>query len=175
MNGVTHKRNLVVLCICTAFLSLGHPCVAKELGSEFAAEEQPIDIVSYQNYSGLSELITMICDDAIERFQGFYGPTVVTVNPFVSKDSSEKTKVSKLGVTVADQMIAMINNDTLVMADTKKESHGNYEQNLAGVLQEIDGYLRIHISGRNVEGKRISYVANVEMSEPIYRALHTYL
>nr|MBF0221863.1 hypothetical protein [Desulfobulbaceae bacterium] len=176
MKGV-YKKYFVVFWVSIFLLWSGsHSTEAKELGGEFAVEDRPIEIVSYQSYAGLSELVSMICDDAIDRFQGFYGPTVVTVRPFASADDTAKDKVSKLGVTLADQMIAMVNNDTLVMANSDRKSSGeSYEQNLSGVLQEIDGYLRVHISGRNVEGKRVSYVANIEMSEPIYRALHTYL
>ena len=176
MKGVNYKQGVVVLFISALLLWSGpNPAEASELGGEFATEDQPIEIVSYQSYSGLSELVSMICDDAIERFQGFYGPTVVNVTPFATNGSVQKVKVSKLGVTLADQMIAMINNDTLVMANAARQNTESYEQNLFGVLEEIDGYLRVHINGRNVEGKRVSYVANVEMSEPIYRALHTYL
>lgn len=176
MKDVLYKQYLVFLFIGAWCLASGNGLVqAKERGGEFAAEEQPIEIVSHQSYSGLSELVSMICDDAIERFQGFYGPTVVDVSPFETPGKTSQAKVTKLGVTLADQMIAMINNDTLVMIDDSKPQTGNYGQKLSGVLQEIDGYLRIHISGRNANGKRVSYVANVEMSEPIYRALHTYL
>lgn len=177
MKGVYCKNCFTVLLVTIFFFWAGpQPTEAKELGGQFALEDQPIEIVSYQSYAGLSELVSMICDDAIERFQGFYGPTVVNVRPFASAGETPKDKVSKLGVTLADQMIAMVNNDTLVMANNARQSSGeSYEQNLTGVLQEIDGYLRVHISGRNVEGKRVSYVANIEMSEPIYRALHTYL
>jgi hypothetical protein len=176
MKSIHYKQSVAVLFFGAFFLWSGfNPAEAKELGGEFATEEQPIEIVSYQNYSGLSELVSMICDDAIERFHGFYGPTVVNVAPFETKDGPQDLKVSKLGVTLADQMIAMINNDTLIMAAASRENSESYEQNLFGVLQEIDGYLRIHINGRNIDGKRVSYVATIEMSEPIYRALHTYL
>ena len=177
MKCENYKQGGVLFFMSAFVLYLAQgPAKAEELGGEFATEAQPIEIVSYQNYSGLSELVSMICDDAIERFQGFYGSTVVDVKPFASVSAVQNAKISKLGVTLADQMIAMINNDTFIMADTSEEKNkGDYGQNLSGVLQEIDGYLRIHISGRNVDGKRISYVANVEMSEPIYRAMHTYL
>jgi len=160
-----------VFLLWSGFSNLG----AEELGGEFTIEERPVEVVSYKNYSGLSELVSMICDDAIERFHGFYGPTVVNVSPFATNNGTGSAKVSKLGVTLADQMIAMINNDTLAMTDTSRQYPESYEQNLFGILQEMDGYLRIHINGRNIDGKRVSYVATIEMSEPIYRALHTYL
>ena len=143
------------------FWSVAQPAGAKELGGMFGVEEQPIEIVSHQSYSGLSELVSMICDDAIDRFQGFYGSTVVNVSPFASSSSIKNAKVSRLGVTLADQMIAMVNNDTLVMGNSAGQDGKTYEQNLSGVLQEIDGYLRVHMSGRNVVGKRFSYVANI--------------
>lgn len=159
-----------------ALLIAAPPVLAQqEMGAEFEAEEQPVEIVSYQSYAGLSELITMICDDAIERFQGFYGPSVVMVEPFVTIDKYQKDKLSKLGVTIADQMIAMINNDTIMLSDTAFTSGQGRTQRLNGIIQEVDGFLRVHLSGVNISGERLSYVANVEMSEPIFRAMHSYL
>ena len=146
---------------------------AQEFGAEFIVEAPNPEVISYQSYAGLSELVTMICDDAINRFQGFYGATVVSVEPFINIGQFKENKMSKLGVTIADQMIAMINNDTIV--HSKKAGRYKIEQQLKGVLQEVDGYLRVHISGKNNNGERLSYVANVEMSEPIYRALHSFL
>lgn len=125
-----------------------------------------------QNYSGLADLVTMICDDALGRFQSFYGPTHVRVDPFTTMGTFEKNKLSELGMTLADQMVAKINND---IRSNPGLAVGATNQKLQGVLQEIDGYLRIHISGVNAAGEWASYVVNVEMSEPIYRALHTYL
>lgn len=137
-----------------------------------ASDEGATSAVSYQNYSGLADLITMICDDALERFQDFYGPSLVTVEPFTTIGLYQGGKRSELGVTLADQMSAIINNDTLT---GNGQARGRNAQRLKGVLQEVDGFLRIHLSGINAAGARTSYVVSVEMSEPIYRALHTYL
>lgn len=150
-------------------------CTAADQEANDAApleEALPATTINYQNYSGLADLVTMICDDALDRFQGFYGPTVVTVEPFTTLGFFEKNKQSELGLTLADQMTAIINNDTL---NNHGRARGKTRQSLRGLLQEVDGYLRIHISGVNAAGKRTSYVVSVEMSEPIYRALHTYL
>ena len=136
------------------------------------SEEATLSTGNLQNYSGLAKLITMVCDDALERFQGFYGSTVVRVEPFTTIGFYEKNKQSELGMTLADQMTAVINNDTRV---NRNLPSGITPQKLNGVLQEVDGYLRIHISGVNTSGARTSFVISVEMSEPIYRALHTYL
>lgn len=143
-----------------------------ETGDTLSANDAAPSTNAYPNYSGLADLITMICDDALERFQGFYGPTVVKVEPFNSIGFYEKGKQSELGMTLADQMTAVINNDTLA---NNRVASGMTTQKLHGILQEVDGYLRIHISGVNSDGERTSYVVSVEMSEPIYRALHTYL
>lgn len=132
---------------------------------------QAVAAITYQNYSGLAELITRVCDEAAEQFYGFYGPTWVDVKPFVAVSDSGEKKMTLLGVTLADQMIAMINNDPTI---TQKTS-GDYQQDLKGVLQEVDGYLRIHISGFNSHAVRRSYVVTVEMAESIYRLLHTYV
>jgi len=139
-----------------------------------APEEQPR--IRYDSYSGLSELVTLICDDAIAHFDGFYAHSVVRVEPFVSLDEFQRGKVSQLGIALADQMVAMVNNETAAgIRQLGGRQPDNPSQKLSGVLQEMDGYLRIHISGRNAYGERLSYVANIEMSEAIYRALHTYL
>ena len=159
-----------------ALLIGSQPAMAQlEMGAEFDIQPPSPEIVSYHSYAGLSELVTMICDDAIERFQGFYGPSVVSVAPFVTIEKYQKNKLSNLGVTIADQMIAMINNDTIMLGGTVLRNGSGTPQRLNGVLQEVDGYLRVHISGVNIGGERLSYVANVEMSEPIFRAMHSYL
>ncbi len=135
-------------------------------------EAGPLSSTTSQNYSGLADLVTMICDDALERFQGFYGPSLVTIAPFTTIGSFDNNRQSELGMTLADQMTAVINNDTLT---SNRQSRGVTSQHMHGVLQEVDGYLRVHISGVNADGERTSYVVTVEMSDPIYRALHTYL
>lgn len=174
----TIKKYCLVLLLAASPLLLAplSTISAEELGAEFVSEVPPPEIVSYQSYSSLSELVTMICDDAIERFQGFYGPTAVHVKPFATVGEFQRGKQSKLGITIADQMIAMVNNDTIMLTEEDLEKPGrSYAQRLDGVLEEVDGYLRIHISGVNVYGERISYVANVEMSESIYRSMITFL
>lgn len=154
-------------------------------GASFAGEaisqENPQDlpvrgITSYENYTGLSELITMICDDAISTLQGFFGPTVVEVQPFITFGQFQENKISSLGISLADQMMAMVNNDTAANAEnTPAGETKEHQQKLRGTIQEIDGFLRIHISAVNVYGERLSHTTTVEMSEPIYRAMHTYL
>ncbi len=122
------------------------------------------------NYSSLTALVNNICDDAIVRFGSFFTPASVTVHPFVTIDDSPRG-LSLLGVVLADQMLAMINNET----STRFALHHSptETQELTGLIQEMDGYLRIHIKGRNEHGEKRSHVVAVEMSEPLYRALHT--
>lgn len=120
------------------------------------------------NYSSLTSLVNAICNDAILNFGDFFTPTPVTVHPFRTLDFPRETSI--LGVVLADQMLAMINNETsgrFATRHTPTES-----QELTGLIQEMDGYLRIHISGKNDQGEQRSYVVAVEMSEPLYRALH---
>lgn len=124
-----------------------------------------------QNYSTLSSLVAMVCEEAIESFYDFFGPSQVGVNPFIVIGEFPSKKVTILGVTLADHMTAMINNNSI--AQHIPEGYGEHDQTLEGVLQEMDGFLRIHMSGVNSGGERRSYVVNVEMSEPIYRALHS--
>ena len=128
--------------------------------------------VTYQAPADLAELVNTVCDGARSRFHGFFGPQVIWVKPFITLGREPGKRPTELGATLADQMTAVINNDTL---STRGKARGSVTQGLTGVLQELDGYLRIHLSGVNAAGERASYVVNVEMSEPIYRALHTYL
>ncbi len=123
------------------------------------------------DYANLSQLTAAIGHDAIGRFTGFFAPTSVTVVPFVTMDDPIH-RPSLLGIVLADEMVAMVNNETGNRFTGKPTATGRQE--LTGVLQEFDGYLRIHISGRNAWGAQRSYVVAVEMSAPLYRALHSY-
>ncbi len=141
-----------------------------ESGAELMVED-PVEQISYHQYSNMSEMITLVCDDAMEIFHGFYGPTTVAVTPFSVISDYKIHKMTMMGITMADQMTAMINSEPAADYPLGKK----HPQKMEGVIEEMDGYLRVHISGRNVRGERRGYVANVEMSEPIYRFLHSYV
>ena len=126
--------------------------------------------INASSYSNLSELVTLVCDDAMEDFWEFYGPTTVAVRPFRVIANYNVKKTTILGITLADQMTAMINTQAVPNYPVQVK----YPQVLEGVIEEIDGFLRIHMNGRNVRGERQSYSVTVEMSDPIYRALHSY-
>ncbi|MDH3360040.1 MAG: hypothetical protein OEL55_04140 [Desulfobulbaceae bacterium] len=159
--------------ICWAAL-----CAAVCIPLTANADQTPIDNIAdiHQNiaskdgnYSSLTLLVNDICSDAILRFNGFFTPSDVAVHPFKIIDHSPR-ETSILGVVLADQMLAMINNET---SGRFAKKHGPGEnQELTGLIQEMDGYLRIHITGRNEQGEKRSHVVAVEMSEPLYRALH---
>ncbi len=145
---------------------------AQQSGAEFSHKVQPPPKVAYHNYANLTDLLTILCDEADKKFKNFYGAGVIEVQPFITIGEFQRNKISELGATLADQMIAEINNNTIT---TKAPEKNAVPQRLNGVIQEVDGYLRIHIFGVNSRGQRASYVTNVEMSEPIYRALHTFI
>lgn len=130
----------------------------------------PPEQISARSYANLAELITLICDDAIGEFREFYGPAMVAVRPFTVIADYHVKKTTMLGVTLADQMTAMINTEAV--SEYAVDVH--YPQKLEGVIEEVDGFLRIHMNGRNIRGERRSYVVTVEMSDPLYRALHSY-
>jgi hypothetical protein len=110
----------------------------------------------------------------MEHLHGFFAAEPVTIEPFiVLSEFSTRQRVSLLGATLAEQMAAVIGNESLAM--WRSPSAGEHEQRVSGILQEVNGYLRIHIIAANTRGDRRSYVVNVEMSEPIYRALHSYV
>jgi hypothetical protein len=173
-NALTKKHPMILASILALTILLAPLAYATDVEPvpPLLSEEPAAPVSNLQNYTGLADLISMICDDALERFQAFYGASVVKVEPFTTIGFHEQHKQSELGMTLADQMTAIINNDTL---SSHSKTSGLTSQKMNGVLQEVDGYLRIHISGVNAAGERTSYVVSVEMSEPIYRALHTYL
>jgi hypothetical protein len=121
----------------------------------------------FRQYPSLHELITDVCQDAGRFFSDFYSQTPVTVQPFVFLTGSGGKRLSPMGATLADQMTAMVNNQqgTVVVS-------GPAKQELKGVLIELDGYLRIHMSGINALDQRRSYTAQVEMTEALYRSLY---
>ena len=165
-------RQLWRLFLPLALTALGtFIAVSAVRATETAVPAEAPTTVTYQTPTDLAELVNTVCDGARSRFHGFFGPQVIWVKPFLTLGQKQGNRPTELGATLADQMTAVINNDTL---STRGKASGSVTQGLTGVLQELDGYLRINISGVNAAGERASYVVNVEMSEPIYRALHTY-
>jgi len=137
----------------------------------FSREVVPPAAEPPAGYSSLSELVVMLGRDAAGQFSSFFDPGPVRVEPFPVLGEFPSRRISVLGATLADQMVATINS--IPGSEPGEEPMG--EQVLRGVIQEIDGYLRVHLSGRNGRGEWRSYVANVEMSAAVYRAMHTYV
>lgn len=159
---------LVLLCI---LMATGVWAGEKEDESRGSATE---GVANQRNYSSLTGLVAMIGADAMEHLHGFFAAEPVTIEPFiVLSEFSTRQRVSLLGATLAEQMAAVISNESLAV--WRPAAAGENEQKVSGVLQEVDGHLRIHILAANTRGDRRSYVVNVEMSEPIYRALHSYV
>ena len=159
---------LVLLC---AFWATGAWATEKEEDGKGAATE---GMISQRNYASLPNLVAMVGSDAMEHLHGFFAAEPVTIEPFiVLSEFSTRQRVSLLGATLAEQMAAVIGNESLAV--WRAPSAGEHEQRVSGILQEMNGYLRIHIIAANTRGDRRSYVVNVEMSEPIYRALHSYV
>lgn len=171
-----HKNKLLFVLLSfygvffTVFIAL--PTWAlDESGSSVIKKNENPGKVNYQRYSNMAELITCICDEAGEVFRNFYAPEAVEVEPFAVVSDYRVNKMSMLGITLADQMTAIINREPT----TRYTTSNKYPQTMEGVIEEMDGYLRIRISGRNLLGEGRSYVVNVEMSEPLYRFLHSYV
>ncbi|MBU4176221.1 MAG: hypothetical protein L6364_04595 [Desulfobulbaceae bacterium] len=159
---------LVLLC---GFWATGAWATEKEEDGKGAATE---GMISQRNYASLPNLVAMVGSDAMAHLHGFFAAEPVTIEPFiVLSEFSTRQRVSLLGATLAEQMAAVIGNESLAM--WRSPSAGEHEQRVSGILQEVNGYLRIHIIAANTRGDRRSYVVNVEMSEPIYRALHSYV
>lgn len=159
---------LVLFCL---FWATGAWATEKEEEGKGAATE---GMLSQRSYASLPNLVAMVGSDAMEHLHGFFAAEPVTIEPFVVlSEFSTRQRVSLLGATLAEQMAAVIGNESLAM--WRSPAAGEHEQRVSGILQEVDGYLRIHIIAANTRGDRRSYVVNVEMSEPIYRALHSYV
>jgi len=159
---------LVLLC---AFWATGAWATEKEDEGRGLATES---VIGPKNYSSLTGLVAMVGSDAMEHLHGFFAAEPVAIEPFiVLSEFSTRQRISLLGATLAEQMAAVISNESLAV--WRPAAAGENEQRVSGVLQEVDGYLRIHILAANTRGDRRSYVVNVEMSEPIYRALHSYV
>lgn len=176
INGLFSRIIVINLMAAWCILALW-PAIGSthENNGKFAKEVKvkPPANIAYKNYTDLSELVSALCDEANLKFKNFYGPGPVRVGPFITVGKFQTNKKSELGVILADQMFALINNDSLM---SPGHGQGKMElQRLDGILMECDGYLRVHITGVNNRGQRVSYVTNVEISEPIYRALHTFL
>ena len=131
----------------------------------------PMEIEVHDSYASLSEMMVMVSEDVILQFDGFFHRSLITVEPFSVVDEFGARSDTILGSTLRDQMAAAINNSNMSRIPPETDSLHQY---VKGVIQEIDGLLRIHIKGMNAHGDKRSYVVNVEMSEPIYRALHSF-
>ncbi|MFH1021009.1 MAG: hypothetical protein V1782_10445 [Pseudomonadota bacterium] len=126
-----------------------------------------------QSYASVPGFVSMFSRDAIGQFKYFFAASPVAVEPFiVIGEFSSSRKMTTLGITLADQMAAVINNEA---EGSMMKTNGESPQRIWGILQEADGYLRVHVTGVNACGERRSYVVNAQMSEPIYRALHSYV
>ncbi len=152
---------VILLALMGAFV---HQALSREV--------TPKPVVAPGAYSSLSDLVGMIGGDAAGQFRGFFDAGPVRVEPFPVLSEFPGRRISVLGATLADQMAAVIN--TTPGSGGHKADEGS-AQFLRGVIQELDGQLRVHISARNSRGQWRSYVAGVEMSEAVFRAMHTYV
>ena len=171
-----------LLVACLLALSLVALPDATRAQDRLAGVDEPVAVTAsaaLRNYASLPKLISMICDDAVRQFDDFFGSTLVRVEPFPFLWEFKRQRPSMLGITLADQMAAVLNCHTRIGAWSQRDQYATPDPNespmqwVQGTIQEIDGYLRVHIIGSNAKGVRKSYVVNAEMSEPIYRALHT--
>lgn len=156
------------LLLCAPF-----PAPAAEGGEEPRQPEAPF-VLEPRHYSSLPALAALVGRDALASFQDFFDATPLLVEPFVVfGEFPARRRVSLLGAVLAEQMAAVLGNEAL--ARWRPETLGEEGQHLSGTLLEMDGYLRIQITGLNTRGERRSHVVNVEMSESVYRALHTHI
>lgn len=161
---------LLCVLLCLFWTTAASAAEKEDEGRSSATE----GVANQRNYSSLTGLVAMVGSDAMEHLHGFFAAEPVTIEPFiVLSEFSTRQRISLLGATLAEQMAAVISNESLAV--WRAAAGGEHEQRVSGILQEVDGHLRIHIIAANTRGDRRSYVVNVEMSEPIYRALHSYV
>lgn len=171
VNRIVFSTQVALLVLLCAFWAAGAWAAEKEEEVRSPAAET---VVGPRNYASLPGLVAMVGADAMEQLHGFFAAEPVIVEPFiVLGEFSSRQRISLLGATLAEQMAAVIGNESLAV--WRAPATGEQQQRVSGILQEVDGYLRIHILAANTRGERRSYVVNIEMSEPIYRALHSYV
>ncbi|MEA2082929.1 MAG: hypothetical protein U9O82_01560 [Thermodesulfobacteriota bacterium] len=161
--------SLSCLLMCATGVSQAQAQVESGADDGYGIIQTEINV--HDSYASLSEMMVMVSEEAIRQFNGFFHQSRVTVEPFSAVDEFGARSDTILGTTLRDQMTAAINNSNMIPIPPKTHF---FQQYVKGVIQEIDGLLRIHIKGMNAHGYKRSYVVNVEMSEPIYRALHSF-
>ena len=163
---------LLMLAAQPALAGRRHPAQPQEPApSESTRGKGANKVLAQDSYANLAQLVLLIGNDAARHFQSFYGKTLVKVEPFTLLTGSKNQGLTTLGAALTDQMAAELAN----LDFRRGYLCGEEQQRLKGVLAEINGHLRVHISGVNRWGEQRSYVVMVEMSEPIYRGLHSSL
>ena len=165
------KRFGVLSLSCLLMCATGVSQAQTQVESGAGYDMIPTEIKVPDSYASLSEMMVMVSEEAILQFDGFFYRSLVTVEPFSAVDEFGARSDTILGTTLRDQMTAVINNSNMTPLSRQTSF---FQQYMKGVIQEIDGLLRIHVKGMNAHGDKRSYVVNVEMSEPIYRALHSF-
>ncbi len=169
----SYPTNLKRLLITFVVLAASAGCVPAQHSAYVEVSMEPASGGPPQSYASLPGFVSMFSRDAVGQFKYFFAASPVAVEPFiVVGEFSSSRKMTTLGITLADQMAAVINNEAVA---PMIKAEGGTPQRIWGILQEADGYLRVHVTGVNTRGERRSYVVNVQMSEPIYRALHSYV
>ena len=165
------KRFGVLSLSCILMCATGVSQAQTQVESGAGYDMIPTEIKVPDSYASLSEMMVMVSEEAVLQFDGFFNRSLVTVEPFSAVDEFGARSDTILGTTLRDQMTAVINNSNRTPLSSQTSF---FQQYMKGVIQEIDGLLRIHVKGMNAHGDKRSYVVNVEMSEPIYRALHSF-
>ncbi len=180
MRSVREIRAVLLAAVCCLLFASPLSAAPSHLAAEepAAAQQAPAlegaESATRRNYSSLASVVAMIGSEAMAQLQDFFDLSPVTIEPFVVVgEFASREKVSLLAVTLTDQMAAEVGNGSLAV--WRPSARGDQEQRVSGLLQEVDGYLRVHVTAVNTRGERRSCVVNVEMNEPIYRALHSYV
>jgi hypothetical protein len=168
----TAWRLFSILTAC--WLAAASSAVAMAQEVDPGAEPVPVPTAPLR-YSSFFPLVGEICTEAASAFNGFFDSSPVQVRPFVHIGGAANDDSSLLGVVLADQMAAMLNGHANAHYGTAAGGNDDRQQLLEGVLQEMNGYLRIHMHATNQHGVRRSHVVLVEISAAVYRALHSYI
>jgi len=128
-------------------------------------------------YQDVTGLVARASSEAGRVLQGFFSSGPVVVEPFVFVTSFSRHPDTALSLIWASQLAAAVPNSVPSWTTPSPLSGTSSEkgrlQTLGGSLQEVDGFLRIHIIAQNARQERQSQVINIEMSEPLYRSLHS--
>lgn len=151
------------------------------LGTGCSDKKKMVEGPGPLHYSNLDQLVSVISRDGLAELENFYLTNKVSVKPFRIAGEHYIPETSLLSFTLADQMNAGLSSlstmswfrELMKRINIRSAGYKPKRERLEGLIEELDGFLRVHMSARNSFGEKRDISLSVEMSEPLYKALHT--